>query len=59
MEVTIELSCTKWPSVTQWESFWDDNLPSLLAYMKLTTMGVSGFIFFFCFSRKKSKIGIK
>jgi carboxypeptidase D len=42
MELTLELSVTKWPSPSTLSGFWDDNKRSLLAYMAAVHNGVRG-----------------
>lgn len=44
-ELTLELSCNKFPHSTELESFWQQNKEALLRYMELTLeMGVYGTI---------------
>jgi len=42
MEVTIELSCVKFPDASTLQAHWNDNKLSLLLYMKAVLTGVSG-----------------
>lgn len=44
-EITLELSCNKFPRESELEGFWQQNREALLRYMELTTeMGVYGTI---------------
>ena len=43
-EITIEVSCCKFPPASQLEDFWEKNKKSLLKYMELVHSGVSGFV---------------
>ncbi|XP_034236718.1 carboxypeptidase D-like [Thrips palmi] len=43
-EITFELSCCKFPNVTELPSYWRDNRESLLKYLELTNMGLHGFV---------------
>lgn len=44
MEITIELSCCKYPKATQLKTEWFNNKESLLAYMEEVHKGVKGFV---------------
>ncbi|RDD38072.1 Carboxypeptidase D [Trichoplax sp. H2] len=44
-EVTLEISCCKYPTADQLPFFWQANKNALMAYMKSVHMGVKGFIF--------------
>lgn len=41
-EITFELSCCKFPNVTELPSYWADNRESLLKYLELTNIGIHG-----------------
>ena len=44
MQITLEISNTKWPSYSKTVSFFDEHLPSLMTYMERTHQG-AGFKF--------------
>ena len=44
MAVTIEVSNTKWPAESALDGFWDDNLVSMLNWIKAAENGVSGIV---------------
>lgn len=43
-EITLELSCCKYPSKNELPSEWHKNKKSLIEYMKLTHMGLKGLV---------------
>ncbi|XP_052124767.1 carboxypeptidase D [Frankliniella occidentalis] len=43
-EITFELSCCKFPKVSELPSYWQDNRESLLRYLELAHMGFKGLI---------------
>uniref|UniRef100_T1J2I5 Peptidase M14 domain-containing protein n=1 Tax=Strigamia maritima TaxID=126957 RepID=T1J2I5_STRMM len=44
MEITLELSCCKYPSAAELTSFWNDNKKSLLVFLGEVHRGVKGFV---------------
>uniref|UniRef100_A0A8D3B7U8 Carboxypeptidase D, a n=1 Tax=Scophthalmus maximus TaxID=52904 RepID=A0A8D3B7U8_SCOMX len=44
LEITVELSCCKYPPATELHKEWDMNRESLLAYMEKVHMGVRGYV---------------
>jgi len=44
MEITVELSCKKWPDKSRLQIEWDNNKESLLAYMEVAMGGVRGVV---------------
>jgi len=44
MEVTLELSCCKYPPANELPQFWDDNRRSLLQFLGEAHRGVKGFV---------------
>lgn len=44
-EITLELSCCKYPRAEKLTSFWNDNKVSLIEYMKQVHLGVKGQVF--------------
>ncbi|GFO01125.1 carboxypeptidase d, partial [Plakobranchus ocellatus] len=44
LEITIELSCCKYPAPQQLAQEWDNNREALLAYLELVHIGVHGFV---------------
>lgn len=43
-ELTLELSCCKYPNASELPLEWSQNKRSLLEYMKLTHMGIKGIV---------------
>jgi carboxypeptidase D len=43
-EITLELSCTKFPIKEHLEGFWMENKPALMAFMEEVHQGVKGFV---------------
>jgi len=43
-EITLELSCCKFPPRTELTSEWQKNKRSLIEYMKMTHMGLKGLV---------------
>ncbi|KAK3916566.1 Carboxypeptidase D [Frankliniella fusca] len=41
-EITFELSCCKYPKVSELSSYWTNNRDSLLRYLELAHMGIKG-----------------
>ncbi|XP_074648549.1 carboxypeptidase E-like [Tubulanus polymorphus] len=44
-ELTIELSCIKFPNATTLPKYWNDNKASLINYMWQAHMGLKGFVY--------------
>jgi len=44
MEVTLELSCCKFPPADELQAFWEDNRKSLLRFLGEAHRGVKGFV---------------
>lgn len=44
MAVTIEVSNTKWPAESTLDGFWDDNLASMMNWIKAARYGVNGVV---------------
>ncbi|CAL1533608.1 unnamed protein product, partial [Lymnaea stagnalis] len=45
LEITIELSCCKYPPATELSTEWNNNRESLLAYLEMVHIGIGGFVF--------------
>ena len=43
-EITIEMSCCKYPPLEDLQEEWKNNLQSILRYLKMANMGIKGFI---------------
>lgn len=43
-EITLELSCTKYPKESELSSFWDENHEALIKYMEEAYRGTYGFV---------------
>ena len=46
MEITVELSCCKYPPATDLPGIWSQNQKSLIEYLKLGNRGVKGLVSF-------------
>ncbi|BFZ18245.1 hypothetical protein BsWGS_21284 [Bradybaena similaris] len=44
MEITIELSCCKYPQADQLPIEWENNREALLTYLEMVHIGISGFV---------------
>ena len=44
MEMTIELSCCKYPQETELQGHWEDNKESLLSYLEAAMGGIRGLV---------------
>jgi hypothetical protein len=44
IDVTIEVSNTKWPNYTLMDQFWNENRDAMLWYLSRTLVGVSGIV---------------
>ncbi|XP_071094185.1 carboxypeptidase D-like [Haliotis cracherodii] len=44
LEITLELSCCKYPPVSSLPMEWDNNKLALLAYMEMVHIGIHGFV---------------
>ncbi|XP_073507864.1 carboxypeptidase M isoform X2 [Phyllobates terribilis] len=42
MEITLEVSCCKYPDASALQGFWNDNKVSVMDYMKQVHMGIKG-----------------
>nr|XP_015208270.1 PREDICTED: carboxypeptidase M isoform X2 [Lepisosteus oculatus] len=45
LEITLEVSCCKYPPITELPGLWAANKPALLAYMQQVHLGVKGQVF--------------
>ncbi|XP_056430146.1 carboxypeptidase M isoform X1 [Hyla sarda] len=45
LEITLEISCCKYPDSSTLQGFWNDNRVSLIEYMKQVHMGIKGQVF--------------
>ncbi|XP_068132803.1 carboxypeptidase M isoform X2 [Hyperolius riggenbachi] len=45
MEITLEVSCCKYPTASNLQQFWKDNKLSMIEYMKQVHMGIKGRVF--------------
>ncbi|XP_069811965.1 carboxypeptidase M isoform X2 [Dendropsophus ebraccatus] len=45
MEITLEISCCKYPDPSTLQGFWNDNRVSVIEYMKQVHMGIKGQVF--------------
>lgn len=45
MDITIEVSTTKWPNYTTMDTYWNNNRDSMLWYMERVLYGVKGRVF--------------
>ncbi len=43
-EITLEISCCKFPSASQLKNIWEENKNALVSYLKLANTGVKGII---------------
>lgn len=43
-ELTLEVSCCKFPDESTLQGFWEDNKKSLLEFLKLVHTGITGFV---------------
>ena len=43
-EITIEMSCCKYPPLEDLQQEWKNNFQSILRYLKMANMGIKGFI---------------
>lgn len=46
IDVTIELTCCKYPKASELENIWEDNKMSLIEYLKQANKGVKGIVKF-------------
>uniref|UniRef100_A0A8C5BHP1 Carboxypeptidase D, a n=1 Tax=Gadus morhua TaxID=8049 RepID=A0A8C5BHP1_GADMO len=44
LEITVELSCCKYPPASELRSEWDMNRESLMAYMEMVHIGLRGYV---------------
>lgn len=45
IEITLEVSCCKYPDPSTLQGFWNDNKASVIQYMKQVHMGIKGQVF--------------
>jgi len=43
-EITVEVSCCKFPDASKLKHFWEANKPALLAYLEQVHTGVKGYV---------------
>lgn len=43
-EITVEVSCCKFPKAKTLKDFWEKNKPALLAYLDQVHTGIKGFV---------------
>ncbi|XP_072257440.1 carboxypeptidase M isoform X2 [Pyxicephalus adspersus] len=45
LEITLEVSCCKYPDVSTLQQYWNDNKAAMIEYMKKVHMGIKGQVF--------------
>ncbi|KAM5170839.1 carboxypeptidase M [Mantella aurantiaca] len=45
LEITVEVSCCKYPNDSTLQQYWEDNRASMIEYMKQVHMGIKGQVF--------------
>jgi carboxypeptidase D len=58
LEITIELSCCKYPKSTELKKEWENNRESLIKYIEQVHMGVKGYVSDYETSNKLNDYGI-